>query len=113
MADRCTPGQHCGRAFPRIDDEVLVWTQVKRVPNTDQPATGVAIGHWQDRTVIAIAHMGCAEVFDLAGAQLIGSPKTKRSQIVTSYPEVVYISVARGSLLGGSPTVLVVCQEKS
>jgi len=67
--------------FRIIEDEVRYWSLKKHTPGSDQ-STGVAIGEWQKRAVIAIAHMGRAEVFDLGTADFICSPETGNSQIV-------------------------------
>jgi hypothetical protein len=74
-------GEVLAGPFRSVENEVRFW-HTKHEPGPEDPATGVALGEWQNQAVIAIAHIGRAEVFDLASAQLICSPKTRRSQIV-------------------------------
>ena len=57
--------------------------KAKRVPGSQEPATAVSLGVWQGRLVLAMAHLGRAEVFDMASAERLGSPVTGRSAIVS------------------------------
>jgi hypothetical protein len=62
--------------FRSVGDEVRVPRGVKRAAGPDLPATGVSVGMWQGRGVVAVAYRRHAEVFDLATAERLGSPQT-------------------------------------
>lgn len=69
--------------FRSIKAEIPVRTPAKHARSAQSsPATGVSLSTWKGRTVVAVAHVGRAEVFDLESGNAIGSPATGASNIV-------------------------------
>jgi hypothetical protein len=68
--------------FRDVADEMRIWKGIKGGGRRDEPAGAVALGPWSGRAVVAIAHLGHVDVFDVATGALLGAPATGKSEIV-------------------------------
>lgn len=67
--------------FCKISSKVTVLIGVKAARSKADPVSGVALGTWQGRGVVAMAHTGRATAFDLETEAPLGSPETGKSEI--------------------------------
>jgi hypothetical protein len=72
--------------FRDLDQKIRSWTspgQAKRAPRSHAPARAVALGVWHGQAVVAIVHLGTAEVFEVETQRRLGSMATGGSEIIT------------------------------
>ena len=90
-------------AFVKFWDPVAIWLKTKTRAET---VTGVALGTWSGRGVLAVSYERRATVYDIETGKSLGSPATSRSEIArVALGEIAGRPMLATASAGGAVTI--------